>query len=430
MANQQSQEFRFSKVMLRVPERNAELDITASTLELHIHESVRVPYLTARMLIADTETVIEAMKLTGTEIVTIELTNDDYNFTYSRDFYVTRTDAHIQLGDNMGKGYLFYLTEDIFVLDVLKTISRGFRGTPVQIINKVMQGEFNRVLKTVGKLPRESAFTYVSPYISPLEIVETIRQRSTDTTGFPYFCYATIKDRDIIMKSLSTMLENPPLNQVDFVYGASQANSGQEGKINNIESLSQLDNNDTLEMVLKGAVQSQYNVLNMSTAQVNARPDVNIPKILNDDNNSIYNKDFEIDGKKIEQYNPRVLYKIVNHTNQDELGLNDEADIENHTNRAKAHGLRSALSKHILEISLNGLIGWSAQESFVGNQISISIPSTATQEVEPTQSGTYVVLQTKHSFIDNKYEQFLTCSKLSHTREKVVKTGPSGFISL
>ena len=79
---------------------------------------------------------------------------------------------------------------------------------------------------------------------------------------------------------------------------------------------------------------------------------------------------------------------------------------------------------------MNGLIGWSAQESFCGNQIKILIPSTATQEVQPIQSGTYVVLQTKHSFTDNKYEQFLTCSKLSHTREKIVKTGPSGFISL
>ena len=431
MAQTESSQFRFQSVILKKPDKGQEVDFTAGALELHIYESVKVPYLTARILIADTETLIENLKLTGTELITIELVNDDYGFTYTKDFYITRTEAEVKLGDNAGKGYFFYLAEDIFVLDILKKVSRGFRGTPAQIINNVLVSEFERNIKTVGRLPREASFSYVSPYISPLAIIETIRQRASDTMGFPYFVYASLKSQDITMKSLSTILETDPLNDIPFVYSTNQnANPGELAKLVNIKELNYKNTNDTLEMLLKGAIQTNYNVLNISSSQMNQNPSVNIPKILQDDNNSIYNKDFTIRDKKIEEYNPHVVYRLVNHTNQDELGLHDEVDMETHVNKAKAHGIRSALNKHMMEIVIPGLVGWYSNEPFIGNQIEITVPSSSTEGVEQTTSGAYVVLQSKHSFVNNKYDQLLTCSKLTHNTQRTLKPGPSGFLSL
>ena len=88
--------------------------------------------------------------------------------------------------------------------------------------------------------------------------------------------------------------------------------------------------------------------------------------------------------------------------------MHDEVDMETHVNKAKAHGIRSALNKHMMEIVIPGLVGWYSNEPFIGNQIEITVPSSSTEGVEQTTSGAYVVLQSKHSFVNNKYNQLLT----------------------
>jgi len=84
----------------------------------------------------------------------------------------------------------------------------------------------------------------------------------------------------------------------------------------------------------------------------------------------------------------------------------------------------------MMEIVIPGLVGWYSNEPFVGNQIEITVPSSSTEGVEQTTSGAYVVLQAKHSFVNNKYDQLLTCSKLTHNTQRTLKPGPSGFLSL
>ena len=92
MAISGSSEFRFQSVVLKQPEKNVEVDFTGGTLELQINESIQVPYLTGRCIIADPESILEDLKLTGTELLCFEIVNDEYNLIYKKDFYITRTE--------------------------------------------------------------------------------------------------------------------------------------------------------------------------------------------------------------------------------------------------------------------------------------------------------------------------------------------------
>lgn len=430
MAISGSSEFRFQSVVLKQPEKNIEVDFTGGTLELQINESIQVPYLTGRCIIADPESILEDLKLTGTELLCFEIVNDEYNLIYKKDFYITRTESKYKIGDQGGFSYIFYLTEDIFVLDVLNKISKAYSGTPDQIIKKVLSSEFDRKLVTYDTLPRNEAFTYVSPYVSPLTIIERIKTRATDQNGFPFFCYATLNNKDINFKCLSEMITNKPLNPyVDFKYTAGASGSGDaKDRVMAIEYYEKLGHNDTMEMILKGAVQSRYNVMNINTSKRNQNTQVNIAKQLNSEETSIYNKDFTIREKKVTEYDPQVLYRLVTHTNKEELGYHDETDIEAHVNKAKAFAAKQALSKHMVQLTVNGLPSWQAGVHFIGNQINISIPdSREGGTVSKENSGPHVVIDCRHSFVEEKYTQSMTASRLTYSAKRTSTITSDGF---
>lgn len=427
MAISSQSEYRYTKAILSIPEKGVEIDVVRSILELTIYESVRQPYLTARIIIADSERVIDKLKINGTERLELEIRNDQYDFTYSRKFMITRTEEKVKVSEQ-AYGYVFYLTEEVFVLDVLKKISRAYKGTPDQIIRNVLSSEFDKGMDLIGGAPTQAAFQYISPYVSPLEIIETIREKATTEAGFPFFVYATLKDNTIKMKSLAHVLSTDPINNVPFTYSAAQTSSSDaKRQLTAIQDWKYLGNNDTVEMVMKGAVQNQFNVLNLSTNQRNQKNRFNITDLIDANGNSIYNRDFKIDDKRLNDYDPNVVYRIVNHTTTDELGYHDERDIEKNSNRMKSHAIRQALTKHMISVTINGIPNWFDDVELLGNQIDVEILNTQTDPVDKVNSGSYVVLESRHVFVDQKYTQLLTCSKLSHSEKPSISVGPSGF---
>ena len=418
-------EYKFQEAVLTIPERGIELDISATIMELILYESVNTPYITGRMVCTDTDYVFERLKFDGTERIKIDIASD-YDTVLTKSFFVTRTIGKTKVDENT-YAYNFYIAEDIFFLDVLKSVSRAFKGTPDEIIKNVLSNEFGRDLKLLGKAPYQSAFNYVSPYISPLAIVDTIRRRAYDVNGFPYFVYASLKEEEIRMKSLSEMIENEPINKTSFVFSNAQNfKLDPLQQLINIESFVEDNTNDTLELLIKGAVQNQYNVLNLSTNKRNQQNRFNITEALDAGaNKSIFNKDFTIEDKTLNEFDPNVVYKIVNHTTMDELGYHDERDIEQHLNKVKSSALVSALSKKKITIGTTGVYNFYRDTVFIGEQINLMLPQFESETKDTVTSGSYVVLETKHVFTENKYNMFMTCSRLTQSSDETTAIGPN-----
>ena len=418
-------EYKFQEAVLTIPERGIELDISATIMELLLYESVNTPYITGRMVCTDTDYVFERLKFDGTERIKIDIASD-YDTVLTKSFFITRTMGKTKVDENT-YAYNFYIAEDIFFLDVLKSVSRAYKGTPDEIIKNVLSNEFGRELKLLGKAPYQSAFNYVSPYISPLAIVDTIRRRAYDVNGFPYFVYASLKEEEIRMKSLSEMIENEPLNKTSFVFsGAQNFKNNPEQQLINVETFEEAGVNDTIELLMKGAVQNQYNVLNLSTNKRNKQNRFNITEALDvGPNKSIFKKDFMIQDKGLNDFDPNVVYKVVNHTTMDELGYHDEKDIEQHLNKVKSTALVAALSKKKITAGITGIFNFHSNAVFIGEQVNLTLPQFESETKDTVTSGSYVVLETKHMFSQNKYDMYMTCSRLTQSTDETVAIGPN-----
>jgi len=422
-------EFQFHNVILSIPEKGIELDISATIMELTLYESVNIPYITGNMVCVDTQFAFEELKMDGTERLELSIVAQEYDYTFKKNFIITRTVGKTKM-DETGYAYNFYIAEEIFFLDVLKKVSNAYLGTPSQIIKNVLSTEFDKELNLIGKTSAQSAFTYISPFISPLAVVETIRKRATDRNGYPFFVYATLKEDSIRMKSLSDMIETDPVNKIPFTFSNAQNYSpDRKTQLTNIEYMRDIGTNDTAEMLMKGAVQNQFNVLNLSTNRRNRNNRFNITEVLDAKDDSIYNKDFKIREKTLDQYDPNVLYRIVNHTTMDELGYHDEQDLEMHVNKMKSNALHKALDKKKINIILPGVLNFYKDTVFVGEQIMINLPRPG-NILDKVTSGPFVVLEVKHKFTENKYSQAMTCSKLTNSTDKTLAVGPKGYTSL
>ena len=424
-----SSEFEFRDVILSIPEKGIEVDISLSILELTLFESVNVPYIAGQMLCADTQNIFQELQMDGTERLELNIISSEFEYTLNRKFIITRTIGKVQIGES-GHAYNFYIAEESFFTDVLNKISKTYSGKPHDIIKNILSTEFNKELNLIGKEAAQAPFTYISPFISPFHIIDNIRKRSCDRNGYPFFVYASLNDDKIRMKSLSEILETQPINKIPFTYSTAQNfKADKEKQLTNIEGFEELGANDTAELLIKGAVQNQYNTLNISTNQRNVNNKFNITEILDAKENSIFNKDFTFNNKKLNEYNPNVIFKLVNYTTADELGYHDEADIEKHMNKMKSDSLISALEKKKINIVLPGVLNYLDNIVMVGEQIAINLPKHNAGVLDEVSSGSYIVLQTKHMFTENKYTMGLTCSKLTNTTDQTAAIGPTGYTS-
>ena len=422
-------EYHFHNVILSIPEKGVEIDISATIIELTLYESVNIPYITGNMVCVDTQFAFETLRLDGTERLELSITAQEYDYTFEKKFIITRTVGKTKL-DETGYSYNFYIAEEIFFLDVLTKLSNAYQGTPSEIIQTVLSSELDKELNLIGKTSAQSAFTYISPFISPLAVVETIRKRASDRNGYPFFVYATLKEDSIRMKSLSDMIETDPINKIPFTFSNAQNyNPNRITQLTNIEFMQDLGTNDTAEMLMNGAVQNQYNVLNLSTNRRNRNNRFNITEVLDAENDSLYNTDLKIREKTLDEYDPNVIYRIVNHTTMDELGYHDEQDLEMHINKMKSNALNKALDKKKINIVLPGVLNFHEDTVFVGEQIMLNLPKPG-GDLDKVTSGPFVVLEVKHKFSENKYSQAMTCSKLTNSTDKTLAVGPRGYTSI
>ena len=118
-------EFQYQSAILTLPEKGIEVDISQTIMELILYESVNVPYITGTMICADTEYAFESFKMDGTERLELNLVAQEYNYSLTKKFIITRTIGKTKM-DEGSFAYNFYITEETFFLDVLKKVSRAY----------------------------------------------------------------------------------------------------------------------------------------------------------------------------------------------------------------------------------------------------------------------------------------------------------------
>ena len=81
-------EFQFHNVILSIPEKGIELDISATIMELTLYESVNIPYITGNMVCVDTQFAFEELKMDGTERLELSIVAQEYDYTFKHIIFI------------------------------------------------------------------------------------------------------------------------------------------------------------------------------------------------------------------------------------------------------------------------------------------------------------------------------------------------------
>ena len=433
-------EFLIKKLRIRKDRNNTSVlyDITTVVNEVNIYEHIDKPYLTAQVLFADNDRIIERTEISGTEVVEIEITTDNGKpeDTIEKKFIITEIVKSVKTNDST-ELVGFSLIEDIGYYSRLTRLQKSYNGKPADIIKDILMDNLNRELFNISgnEFKESSDMKVVVPNLNPLDAANWIKDRTSSQNGMPFFLFSTICDDRIRFLDLEKILELTPLNEgiYDYVYlqGASGGLSAQDPRQNYvIKDFSYAGAEDQLMLARKGFVNSTYNfidtITNTShTSKIDANeiftgisfePRQNVP---------VYDGNAMINNKKMHEYDTSEISQIApSHTFEDgNYNYYESNDANSHMLKAKSKALRHFLHKTPIQISVAGnnflhsgvnhSIGNLINIAFKANTISYS-DEDGSNNLDKRKSGSYMIYATRHIFQADVYSAVVSCTKLAY----------------
>lgn len=440
-----SLDFIVDSIVVKSGKNGKEYNIGAVVSEIDLFEHIDKPYITAKILFVDNARVIENLDLSGTESVQISLKleeDDDSNLKITKNFYITEMIKGVKTNDDTELIGLS-LIEDSAYISQLTRISKSFRGYPTEIISRILKDYLNRELFILSD--REYAEPYpmrvVVPNLTPLNAVNWIKDRSSTTSGMPFFLFSTICDDRIRYLDLDTMSRLTPLNSETREYSYVQGGPNQSDSIDKIlqsyiiNGYNYTSNENQLFLARKGAVGSSYNFID-TVRNVSDSKNLDAGSIFEKvyfppyQSNPSYDDISKFNNRVMDEYHTTEISQISPSVSYDDNTYNyyESKDISTHMHKAESRALRYFLHKSAIDINVPGRnFLYSQSNKTIGNIIRISFKSNevsyeendATNNRDKKKSGNYFIYAARHVFQGNTYSVNLSCTRLSNESEKI-----------
>ena len=430
-------EFLIRKIIIEKQSLNTEFNITSVINEVNIYEHVDKPYLTGQVVLADTNRILETAEISGTELVTIEISStlDDSEFTIMKKFIISEIVQSVKSNDNTELVGIS-LIEDIGYYSRLMRVQKPYSGVPSSIINNILSEYLGRSVAQIGGSEHtDGNMKVLIPNMEPIQAANWIKDRASSATGLPYFLFSTICDDQLRFLDLEKILNLTPLNQSTYDYTFSQSiGSGFKTRdprqFYAIRNFKYTNIEDQLMMARKGFTGSTYNFIdtikNKSyTSRINAQevfdgipysPRQNLP---------IYDGITAFPGGAMHNYDTSEISQMAPSKTFEDGSFNyyEASGTSSHMFKAKSKSLRHFLHKSSIDISVPGknFLHRGINKS-VGNLINISFNSnmadtsnsSPNNNLDKKKSGAYMIYATRHVFQENIYNAVISCAKLGY----------------
>ena len=418
MSKQTAQDYQITKADILTTGGRA-VDVRSSMIELILYESIERAFLTGTCLIVDTSNFVNQMKFTGTERLMVEVTNSNFGTATREITFIMTKISKSSKANEYTDAYVFQLLEEHAFFSRTQKISRAYTGSPVTIINQLLSGLKDGLsldTSRMGEEPVQQAMRIITPYITPLQAVEWIRDRTTTASGLPYFAYASIKNSNIHFKSLAEILRVQPWNKSPFTYSQSTT-TADDADVYGIKSVEQNDVDDTLTSIMNGAVTARWEVVDIFKQKFNSEPtrQYKVNTLL--PNNTVYDTDLEINGKNILDYQPKVFYHVVasNLFSDDFTSYHDDNNLDTLVTKINNKGIRNALFKNMMTVELSGAPFMIADVATVGTSINLSFLSKESGDTtDSKKSGNYIIMALRHTFQQSEHTVTAEVTKLTN----------------
>lgn len=426
--SEKASDYQFEEITFLSDRMSTEVDLISSTSDLEIFEHIEKPYLTGMLVITDAERFYEKADILGGERirVTIKSTRDQTT-SFTKLFYIDRV-ISTQKSTERDTTIVFHLVEDVKFLSNLQTLSKSYRGTPEEIIEKI--GKYiNKEINVVGQTSQQ--FKVIIPNLTPLEAMSWIKNRAATNEGYPFYLYSTLVGDKLNLIDLGSMISQDALtrNYPFKYYQSAMADFDILNKRRTIQYYKHNDVEDLYTMIAKGLIGSKYqyiNTIDENTYEFNfdivkdlLKPITN--KLLTGpQKNALYSPDFgfhEQQSRYISQFAGSHVFDTADRI----LSYNENIDVANYKQMIISRAMETILKKAPLEIGVKGIEFIDGEvNTTIGNNIGVefinSNPHNPQEELlrDSKLSSNYMIYATRHMFKREKYDLSLSCVKLAN----------------
>ena len=435
-----SQQYKITEAVISADKLlGTELDIRSSIIELNIFESLDKPYLTGQMVVVDDKAMFDLIEFSGTERfkVTIASVTNDLTPVFQRNFIMRGIERSVKSNEN-GKTSTLNITliDEHAFLARSKRISRSFSGNIDDIIVKLIGSEMKKNIDTsyLGESkPIQTSIKGIIPNLNPIDAALWLTKRASTITGSPFFIYGSMHDESIRFGNLDKMLTQGAFNaKLPYVFSPANVSLAEtlneDSKSFIIKGMRVAEVSDTLKVIEKGLVGSQYSNTNLNTGQIFSQRHT-IRKTLESlqtnnvigKNQNVFDREFRIGEQRIDDYNSMNFHTITSRgTYERHKSYHDEHDEVRFKKKIETNAIKGHLYKNMFSILVPG-VGLIVSKAGVGDIVSLNVmnddtvvneKSTKDTMLDKGKSGDFLIYETRHMFSDTIHDVSMNICKL------------------
>ena len=433
------------------------MDLKAITGEVSIFEDITKGYLTAKIVILDDAAIVaEISEMQGTETLVMEIAGAEGNnsITFRIHMKIVSIVSQTKVNDK-ASAFVINAISDHGYRNSLSKLSKSYSGrledTAEEILKSHLEVKVKRDSKYIGSEEKsiQGDVKVLIPYISPLESMQWLLERTTGIEGSPYFGWASMWDQEevegqIRFGTFKTMVEEgiaASNKNRTFKYSTASTmpNPTAEDQRFSIKSFEQNNRENTLGMVNNGTLGSTITNLDTYTSQsMNRHFDLgkyikslrssvsNAPSLLRTAYDEKHKVKIEGENKIASEHDARYTNMITSYgTYAWERGYHDVVDAGLMMNKFRKSATMAMLSKNILDVTVPGY-NLVSEKISVGDVLLLVFDSQIVNDVGPEElkkdlrtSGFYLILRSRHIYTSTTHNTILSCAKVADLPEGI-----------
>ena len=417
-------DFVLESFIISSPRHNKPIDVTTSISIFEIFENLDKPYLTGNVIMRDDMRFYGGVKINGTELCLITLTQPSLDAVpVTLKFVIQYVKGTQKVGDQV-EMIDFRIIEQTAFNSMINQFSKSYQGSPEQIIQNICKDHLSVDVDMPAVKCSQSPMKVIIPYMNPYQACAWILERMSTSDGVPYFLFKTIKDKNLQLRSFDEMSRGKSWNKLPYTYATANLTSTSgtisSEQIFNVEACSQHGSEGIYDLISNGSMGSKHTITDMGSGQsetfqhnlsdtYKSLEDIGmLPKGIEP---SVTTGVYEMeDGSALEQMNNRNFHRLIsNNTYNDWKNIYEEFDKASLKLDNTRRVIKKLLNKSSINITVPGLpylmdeknrsLGNNIDFIYIANNTS---NDTVSDMVDKKRSGKYLVYAARHVFDENE----------------------------
>ena len=186
--------YRLDEVLIKT-HMGREVDIQEFVTDFKITESIYTPYLRLDMNVKDNANLLEELRLSGQERITVRFTKEDIligQVKIEKEFVTTDYPIFSKIGHNLQVYSIAAISGEMFIGKFIE-ISRSVKGEIKNLIANILTRDL-KISPDNIELSSElcTSFVGIIPKMKAIDAISWLLSRAFDANGGPWYCFETL----------------------------------------------------------------------------------------------------------------------------------------------------------------------------------------------------------------------------------------------